>query len=125
MAKDQNLTREQINAYSLKISDQISNVLTSELAAKQQLNNNLVATEAVARDSIKLSQEVTALYLSSFKDQSLVTRLLTLPANVVRDAASLSIVNSTERKKLEDRLVKDMNTLEKRLNDIEAHAPKN
>jgi len=125
MAKDQNLTREQINAYSQKISDQISNVLTAELAAKQQLNNNLVATEAVARDSIKLSQEVTALYLSSFKDQSLVTRLLTLPANVVRDAASLSIVNSTERKKLEDRLVKQMNALQKRLDDIEAQAPKN
>ena len=40
MAKDQNLTREQINAYSVKISDQINNVLTTELAAKQQLNNN-------------------------------------------------------------------------------------
>ncbi|HZL46757.1 MAG TPA: hypothetical protein VFC28_11060 [Opitutaceae bacterium] len=125
MAKDQNLTREQINVYSQKISDQISNVLTSELAAKQQLNNNLVATEAVARDSIKLSQEVTALYLSSFKDQSLVTRLLTLPANVVRDAASLSIVNSSERKQLEERLVKQMNALQKRLDDIEAQAPKN
>jgi hypothetical protein len=125
MAKDQNLTREQINVYSQKISDQISNVLTSELAAKQQLNNNLIATEAVARDSIKLSQEVTALYLSSFKDQSLVTRLLTLPSNVVRDVASLSIVNSTDRKKLETRLVKEMNALQKRLDDIEAQAPKN
>jgi hypothetical protein len=125
MAKDQNLTREQINVYSQKISDQISNVLTSELAAKQQLNNNLVATEAVARDSIKLSQEVTALYLSSFKDQSLVTRLLTLPANVVRDVASLSFINSTERKKLDERLVTEMNALQKRLDDIEAKAPKN
>jgi hypothetical protein len=99
--------------------------MTSELAAKQQLNNNLIATEAVARDSMKLSQEITALYLSSFKDQSLVTRLLTLPANVVRDAASLSIVNSSERKQLEDRLVKQMNALQKRLDDIEAQAPKN
>lgn len=124
MARDQNLTREQIVAYSQKISDQISNVLTSELAAKQKLNNNLIATEAVARDSIKLSQEVVALYLSSFKDQSLVTRLLTLPANVVRDAASLSIVDSTERKKLEERLVGEMNALQKRLTDIEAQMPK-
>ncbi len=123
MAKDQNLTRDQIAAYSQKISDQISNVLTSELAAKQKLNNNLVATEAVARDSLKLAQEVTALYLSSFKDQSLITRLLTLPANVVRDAASLSIVDSTERKKLEERLVGEMNNLQKRLSDIEAQAP--
>jgi hypothetical protein len=125
MAKDQHLTREQINTYSQKISDQISNVLTSELAAKQQLNNNLVATEAVARDSMKLSQEVTALYLSSFKDQSLITRLLTLPANVVRDAASLSIVNSTERKEREEKLVNEMNAIQKRLDEIEAQAPKN
>ena len=69
----------------------------------------------MARDSIRLSQEVTALYLSSFKDQSLVTRILTLPANVVRDAAHLSIVDSSERKKLEERLVDEMNALEKRL----------
>ncbi|MDD2762646.1 MAG: hypothetical protein PHE83_01575 [Opitutaceae bacterium] len=124
MAKDQNLTREQITAYSQKISDQIGNVLTSELASKQQLNNNLVASQAVARDSLKLSQEVTALYLSSFKDQSLVTRLLTLPANVVRDAASLSIVDSTEKKKLEERLVSQMNILQKRLEDIDAQMPK-
>jgi hypothetical protein len=125
MAKDQNLTRDQIAVYSQKISDQISNVLTSELAAKQQLNNNLIATEAVARDSLKLAQEVTALYLSTFKDQSLVTRILTLPANVVRDAAHLSIVDSAERKKLEERLANEMSILEKRLSDIEAQAPKN
>jgi predicted DNA-binding ArsR family transcriptional regulator len=124
MAKDQNLTREQIAVYSQKISDQISNVLTSELAAKQQLNNNLIATEAVARDSLKLSQEVTALYLSSSKDQALVTRLLTLPANVVRDAAHLSIIDSSERKKTEERLVSEMNALQKRLTDIEAQLPK-
>jgi hypothetical protein len=44
---------------------------------------------------------------------------------VVRDVASLSIVNSTDRKKLETRLVKEMNALQKRLDDIEAQAPKN
>ena len=125
MAKGEKLTQEQINSYSQKISDQISNVLTTELASKQVLNNNLIATEAVARDSMKLTQEVTALYLSSFKDQSLVTRLLTLPANVVRDAASLSIVNSTERKQREEKLVAEMNAIQKRLDDIEAQAPKN
>jgi hypothetical protein len=124
MAKDQNLTRDQINAYSQKISDQISNVLTTELAAKQQLNNNLIATEAVARDSLTLAQKVTALYLSSFKDQSLVTRLLTLPANVVRDAAHLSIIDNTQRKKVENQLADEMNSLEQRLTAIEAKMPK-
>jgi hypothetical protein len=124
MAKDQNLTRDSIAKYSQRISDQVGNVLTSELAKNQQLNNNLQATQSVADDSLKLSHEITALYLSSFKDQGLITRLLTLPANVVRDAASFSIVNSSERKKIEEQLIAKMNDLDKRLADIQAQAPK-
>jgi hypothetical protein len=124
MANDQHLTRDSIAAYSQKISDQVGNVLTSELAKNQQLNNNLVATQTVAQDSLKLSHEVTALYLSSFKDQGLITRLLTLPANVVKDAASLSIVSSSQRKKVEEDLINRMNEIEKRLTEIQAQAPK-
>jgi hypothetical protein len=124
MSKDQNLTREQINRYSQRISDQIGVVLTDEMAKNQQLNNNLQATQAVARESLALSHEVTALYLSSFKDQGLVTRLLTLPANVVRDVSKLSIVSSSERKKIEEDLVTKMNGLEKKLGEIEAQQPK-
>lgn len=124
MAKDQNLTRDSINKYSQRISDQIGNVLTNELAKNQQLNNNLQATQAVADDAMKLSHEITALYLSSFKDQGLITRLLTLPANVVRDAASLSIVNSSDKKKIEEQLVARMNDIDKRLADIQAQSPK-
>lgn len=124
MASDQNLTRESIQAYSQRVSDQISGVLTSEMSRNQELNNQLLASQAVAQDSMKLSHEITALYLSSFKDQGLVTRILSLPANVVRDAANMSIVNSTERKKMEERLVSEMNALDKRLAEIEANAPK-
>ncbi len=124
MAKDQNLTRESIASYSQRISDQLGIVLTSELAKNQQLNNNLLNTQVIARDSLRLSQEVTALYLSSFKDQGLVTRLLSLPANVVKDASSLSIVNSAERKKMEERLFSQLTDLEKRLNEAQAGAPK-
>lgn len=124
MSKDQNLTRDAINSYSQRISDQVGAVLTAELAKNQQLNNNLQSTQAIARDSLRLSHEITALYLSSFKDQGLVTRLLSLPANVVRDATSLSIVNSSERKKIEERLVAQMNEIEKRLNEVQAQAPR-
>jgi hypothetical protein len=124
MANDQNLTRESINAYSQRISDQISGVLTSEMSRNQELNNQLLSSQAVAQDAMKLSHEITALYLSSFKDQGLVTRILSLPANVVRDAANMSIVNSTERKKMEERLVSEMNALDRRLAEIEANAPK-
>jgi hypothetical protein len=123
MSRDQNLTRDSIAGYSQRISDQVGVVLTAELAKNQQLNNNVAATQAIARDSLRLSQEVTALYLSSFKDQGLVTRLLSLPANVVRDAANLSIVNSKDRQKMEERLVSQMNDIERRLKEVEAQAP--
>ncbi|MBL9189352.1 MAG: hypothetical protein JNK23_17850 [Opitutaceae bacterium] len=123
MSKDQNLTREAIVAYSNRISDQVGNVLTAELAKNQQLNNNLQRTQAAAQDAMKLSQEITALYLSSFKDQGLITRLLTLPANVVRDAASLSIVTSSDRKKIEEQLVARMKEIETRLNELHSQAP--
>lgn len=123
MAKDQNLTRESLARYSERISDQLGNVLTAELAKNQQLNNNLQATQAAAQDALKLSQEITALYLSSFKDQGLITRLLTLPANVVRDAASLSIVSSSDRKKVEEQLVNRMSEIEKRLAELHTLAP--
>jgi len=124
MSKDQNLTRESINNYSQRISDQISGVLTSEMSRNQALNNQLMTSQAVAHDSMKLSHEITALYLSSFKDQGLITRLLSLPANVVRDAASMSIVTSSDRKKMEERLVSEMNALEKRLQEVDAATPK-
>jgi hypothetical protein len=124
MSKDQNLTRESINGYSQRISDQISGVLTAEMSRNQALNTQLLASQAVAQDSMKLSHEITALYLSSFKDQGLITRLLTLPANIVRDASSLSIINSSDRKKMEERLVSEMNVLDKRLQDVEAASPK-
>lgn len=123
MAKDNNLTRESIAQYSQRISDQISGVLTAEMSRNQELNSQLLQSQGIARDSMKLSQELTALYLSSFKDQSLITRILSLPANVVRDAANMSIVNSSERKKVEERLVTEMNALNKRLADLETQTP--
>lgn len=123
MARDQNLTRDSLSQYSQRISDQVGNVLTAELAKNQQLNNNLQQTQAAAQEALKLSHEITALYLSSFKDQGLITRLLTLPANVVRDAASLSIVNSSDRKKVEEQLVARMGEIEKRLSELHAQAP--
>jgi len=124
MAHDQNLTRESINQYSQRISNQVGNVLTAEMARNQQLNTNLQQTQATADDALKLSHEVAALYLSSTKDQGLITRLLALPANVVKDAASMSIINSKDREKEEQKIVTEMNDIEKRLHDIEAQNPK-
>jgi hypothetical protein len=120
MANDQHLTRDSIEKYSQRISDQVGTVLATEMNRNQQLNNNLQQTQAAAQDALKLSHEITALYLSSFKDQGLITRLLTLPANVVKDAASLSIVSSSDRKKVEEQLVGKMNDIEKRLIELQA-----
>ena len=124
MANDQHLTRDSIAQYSEKITDQVGVVLTSELAKNQELNNNLRGTQEAAEDSLALSHEITALYLSSFKDQGLITRLLALPANVVKDAASMSIVNSSDRKKIEQDLVNRMNQIQERLEKLQAQAPK-
>jgi CHASE3 domain sensor protein len=124
MSRDQNLTRDAIAAYSQRISDQVGVVLATEMARNQQLNNNLASTQIVARDSLRLSQEITALYLSSFKDQGFATRLLSLPANLVKDVTSLSLVNSSDRKKMEERLLSQLNSLEQRLNAEQAKMPK-
>lgn len=124
MANDQHLTRDSIAVYSQKISDQIGITLTQEMAKNQQLNNNLLASQAVARDSLALSRETTALYLSTFKDQGILSRILMLPADVVKDAAHLSIVNSNEKAKVEQQLVDQMNDLQKRLDAIQAQQPK-
>ncbi|PTX92486.1 hypothetical protein [Opitutus sp. ER46] len=123
MAKDQNLTRDSIAQYSNRISEQVGHVLASEMNRNQQLNNNLQQTQAAAQDALKLSHEITALYLSTFKDQGLITRLLTLPANVVKDAASLSIVSSSDRKKVEESLVTRMSQIEKQLATLQAQNP--
>ncbi|KAB2649436.1 MAG: hypothetical protein WCO38_06540 [Verrucomicrobiota bacterium] len=125
MANDQHLTRDSIMKYSQRISDQVSIALTSEMSRNQKLNNNLQQTQAAAQDAMALSHELTALYLSSFKDQGLITRLLSLPANVVKDAASMSIVNSSDKEKIEQDLVKRMNEIEQHLAELQAKNPKN
>ena len=123
MANDQHLTRDSIAQYSQRISDQVGNVLNAEMNRNQTLNNNLQQTQAAAQDALKLSHEITALYLSTFKDQGIITRLLSLPANVVKDAATLSIVSSSDRKKVEEHLVTRMNDIEHRLEELQAQNP--
>jgi hypothetical protein len=124
MAKDQNLTRDSIEKYSQRISDQVGTALTGEMARNQKLNNNLMETQAAAADALKLNHELTALYVASLKDDGIVTRLLMLPANVVKDAASFSIITSNDRKKVEQALVDKESEIEKHLADIQAQNPK-
>jgi len=123
MSQDQNLTREAIEGYSQRISEQLGGVLTSELAKNQQLNNNLMETQAAAHDALKISHELTALYLSSQKDQGLIVRLLTLPANIVKDVAHLNIVDKRSKDKVAEDLIEKMTELEARLKTLQAQQP--
>tara|TARA_Y100000385_G_C13047152_1_gene618028 strand:+ start:463 stop:1464 length:1002 start_codon:yes stop_codon:yes gene_type:complete len=123
LAADQNLTRETIIEYSQRISDQLGSVLAGELAKTQRLNNNLMQTQAAAQEALSLSHETTALYLSSFKDQGLITRLLSLPANIVKDVAQLNIVDKRDKDEIAKELVDKMSDIEERLKAIRAQQP--
>jgi len=123
LSDDQEATQEILATISTEIGDQISIVLTSELAKNQTLNNNLAESQAIAHDSLGLSQQMAALYLSSLQDKGVLTRLLSLPANVIKDASKLSIVNSRERKEREEELMGKLNEIQRRLEELQAKAP--
>lgn len=123
MSKETTLTKETVTSYSQRISDQIAVVLTGELAQKQKLNNNLLETTSIAQESMRISQEITALYLSQMKNESLLGRILMLPAHVVQDVGKGSIVNSNERQKVEAKIADDMRKLQNRLNNVKTNMP--
>jgi hypothetical protein len=124
IARTGNLTRSDVEFYASQISGLIDGVLKDELAEKQRLNNNVLTTAAIAQDSLRLSQEMSALYLASLKDEGVLSRILSLPVRVVQDVSTLSIVGSSEKKKVEQRLFTELNALEQRLNDVQSQLPK-
>ncbi len=123
MSHETSLTKESVANYSQRISDQIAVVLTSELAQKQKLNNNLLESTSIAQESMRISQQITALYLSQMKNESLLGRILMLPAHVVQDVGKGSIVNSNEREKVEAKIAEDMKKLQQRLDTVKANMP--
>lgn len=124
IARTGNLTRSDVEFYSSQISGMIDGLLRDEMAEKQRLNNNLMATQAIAQDSLRLSQEMSALYLSSLKDEGVLSRILSLPVRVVQDVSTLSIVGSADRKKVEERLFNELNALEQRLTKVQGDMPR-
>jgi NADH dehydrogenase/NADH:ubiquinone oxidoreductase subunit G len=115
IAGDQNLTRDSLNRYADQISQQITGVLTGELARNERLGTQVQLTQSLAQESIALSSELTALYLSSIKDQGVINRLLLLPANIVRDASRFQLLNNDERRAKESDLTKRLRDLQGRL----------
>ncbi len=115
IAGDQNLTRDSINRYADQISQQITGVLAGELARNERLGTQVQLTQSLAQESMALSSELTALYLSSIKDQGVINRLLLLPANIVRDASRFQLLNNDERRAKEADLTKRLRDLQGRL----------
>jgi hypothetical protein len=115
IAADQNLTRESLNRYANQISQQVSGVLAGELDRNERLGTQVQLTQSLAQESIALSSELTALYLSSIKDQGVLNRLLLLPANIVRDASNFSLLNNDERRAKEAELTKRLRDIQTRL----------
>jgi len=119
IAGDQNLTRESLARYGEQISAQVTGVLTSELSRNERLGTQVQLTQGIAQESIALSHELTALYLSSVKDQGVVTRLLLLPANIVRDASNFSLLNNTQRREKEAQLTARLRDIQSRLDGLQ------
>ena len=115
IASDQNLTRESLSRYGDQISKQVTGVLAGELERNEKLGTQVQLTQSLAQESIALSSELTALYLSSIKDQGVINRLLLLPANIVRDASNFSLLNNDERRAKEAELTKRLRDIQTRL----------
>lgn len=125
IARTGNLTRSDVEFYSSQITGLIDGVLKEQMAEKQQLNNNLLTTTAIAQDAMRISQEMAALYVASLKDQGVVSRILSLPVRVVQDVSTGSIIGSSDRKKAEERVFMELDQLEKRLAGVGAAMPGN
>ena len=85
------------------------------MSRNERLGTQVQLTQSLAQESIALSSELTALYLSSIKDQGVINRLLLLPANIVRDASNFSLLNNEERRAKEAELTKRLRDIQARL----------
>lgn len=123
IARNGSLTRSDIEFYSNRITDILETTLREESVEKQQLNNNVLVATGVARDSLRVAQEMSALYLSTMKDEGVLSRILSLPVRVVQDVSKFNIVGSSDRREMEERLFVELSSLEERLTTIEGDMP--
>lgn len=84
----------------------------------QVLDKNLQATQLAAQDTLRLTHEVSAMYLDSYKDHGVLMRLFSLPANLVIDTANLNLVYDRSKAKTQTDLNNKMSELEQRLQEV-------
>ena len=129
MARQQDQTVDQISSRTVeKLQPSIVQLNDKEQASQHELaatrvrldqvTANLNQTQAAADDAIKLSHELSAMYLDTYKDHGVVIRLLALPAEVIRDAASGNVLNDRNRKKEQQELDAKLQEIEARLNQV-------
>lgn len=127
---------EQVDKVASRLTENIKPVLASAIAEQQssanqalqasearaqQLNVGMLAMQAAAQDALRLSHELSALYLESYRDKGILTRLVTLPANLVIDAANLNFVTGNRAKAEKDVRAK-IDDIDKRLREIRSMA---
>lgn len=98
-----------------------NDALRQSEARTQQLNVGMLAMQAAAQDALRLSHELSALYLESYRDKGVLTRIVTLPANLVIDAANLNFVQGDKTKAEADVRAK-INDIDKRMQEIRSMA---
>jgi hypothetical protein len=132
----QKAENEQVDKVAARLTENIRPVLASAMAEQQaagndavrqseartqQLNVGMLAMQAAAQDALRLSHELSALYLESYRDRGVLTRLVTLPVNLVIDAANLNFVHG-DRAKAETDVRAKINDIDKRLREIRSMA---
>jgi hypothetical protein len=115
-------TAEKLQPTIVEIGEKQQAASKRDLSATQArldaVTANLNQTQAAADDAIKLSHELSAMYLDTYKDHGVVIRVLALPAEVIRDAAGGNIVNDRNRKKEQQQLDAKLQEIEARLNQV-------
>lgn len=127
---------DQVDKVAARLTENIRPVLASAIAEQQsssnevvresearaqKLNVGMLAMQAAAQDALKLSHELSAMYLDSYRDRGVLTRIITLPANLVIDAANLNFVRG-DRAKAEKEVMAKINAVDQRLKEIRTMA---
>jgi hypothetical protein len=86
----------------------------------QHLNDHLAATQAAAQDALKLSQEMSSLYLQQMTDHGVVARVLSLPAYLIKDTLSGNLLAGGDQRDAQKVVNEKLQQLETRLSQIQS-----
>lgn len=133
----QRAEEEQVNKVASKLTENLTPLIskiseeqteqkkTSAATIKRQqdqiqnLDSSLKATQTAAQETLKMTQEVSAMYLDSYKDHGVAMRLFSLPASLIVDVANGNIINDRSKKKTESDLNAKMAELDRRINAVQ------